>query len=245
MYCIGPITPDDIDLLAYADNAASLAVQEHLSACPVCRLRAFQLNREQLTLQTVLHRAGCPPALDLGEYHLKLTGEKRANELTEHLALCPACRAELSDLAAFMTRLRRPVAEAAEDAFGSLRTVIARLSLGPVGGPSGALVPVLRGPGDDSETAPVVYSAEDVLVTVDTWIERLGQSGRVVAGLVVGPVDFAGAEASMDTAELLSTSPINDLGNFLFSEVAPGVHHLMIRLPATGIQIEIDELTVK
>jgi hypothetical protein len=82
-------------------------------------------------------------------------------------------------------------------------------------------------------------------VGVDSWIERLGQPGRVVAGLVVGPVDFTRAEASMDADGMSSTSPINDLGNFLFSEVTPGVHHLTIRLPATGLQIEIDDLTVK
>lgn len=242
MNCIGPITPDDIELLAYADNASSAAVQEHLAACQTCRGRAFQLSREQRRLQSVLARAGCPTATALGEYYLGLAGEQAAGEVTGHLALCPACRAELADLAAFMKQLRRPLAEAAEDAAGSLRTVVGRLSFGPIGGPS--LAPALRGPGD-SEAAPVVYEAEDVLVTVDSWIERLGQAGRVVAGLVVGPVDFAGAEAVLDAAGSSSRTAINELGNFRLPEVTPGTHRLVIRLPSTGLQIEIDELVVK
>jgi hypothetical protein len=237
--------PDDADLLAYADNAASLAVREHVAACPACQERTLELSLEQRRFQRLLHRAGCPTPLALGEFHLGLLDQLRASELTEHLAYCPACRAELTDLAIFMKQIRRPAADAAEDTFGSLRTIVARLFLGPLTGPSGALVPAIRGPHDDSERQPMVYDAEDVLVTVDSWAERPGQSGRVVAGLVVGPVDFTRAEASMDADETSSTSSIDDLGNFLFSNVSPGAHNLTIRLPATGLQIEIDELTVK
>ncbi len=248
MNCIGPTTPDDADLLAYADlqdadNAGSFSVREHVVRCIACQVRVRQLIREQQTLQALLHRAGCPSPRELGEHHLKLLGEQRASELVTHLAYCPACRQELRDLAAFVARLRRPLADAAEDVFASLRTLPARLSVGPISGPSPAFAPALRG--DDTEQPPLVYTAEDVMVTVDSWIERTGQPGRVVAGLIVGPVDFTGAQASMDEEVMGYTSPVNDLGNFLFSEVSPGPHHLMIRLPATGIQIQIDELLVR
>ncbi|MGE5602292.1 MAG: anti-sigma factor family protein [Nitrososphaerales archaeon] len=245
MDCIGPLTPDDADLLAYADDAASPAVREHISGCPACQERALELRLEQWKLQKLLHRAACPTPLALGEYHLGLVDELRASELTDHLAYCPACRSELADLGSFMKEIRRPVADAAEDLFGSLRTVVARLSIGPLTGPSGALAPALRGPDDESEGQPTIYDAEDVLVTIDSWTERPGQSGRVVAGLVAGPVDFSSAEASLDRDEISTTSPIDHLGNFLFSDVSPGVHSLTIWLPATGIQIEIDGLTVK
>ncbi len=244
MNCIGPLTPGDAELLAYADRAASPAVQQHVSACPACQERALQLALEQQTFGKLLHRAGCPAPIALGEYHLGVASAPQASELAEHLAVCPACRAELADLAAFMKRLRQPVVEGAEDLFGSLRTVVARLSISPLAGPSGVFVPALRGPDSDSERAPVVYEAEDVLVTVDSWTERPGQSDRVVGGLVAGPVDFTNAEASMDD-EGFTPSPIDDLGNFLLSNVSPGVHTLLIRLPATGIQIQIDGLTVQ
>lgn len=245
MNCIGPIKPDDIDLLAYADDAASCNVLEHVAACAACQVRAFELSREQRVLQVLLHRSGCPAPLALGEYHLGLATEQQASEVIAHLTHCSACRAELADLAAFMQRLHLPVADAAEDAFGALRTITARLSLGLFPGPSGAPAPALRSAVADTETAPLVYSAEDVFVTVDSWIERLGQPGRVVAGLVVGPVDLTGAEAHMAGAQGASTTPINNLGNFHFADVGPGAHHLVIRLPATGIQIEIGELLVK
>ena len=245
MNCMGPITPEDADLLAYADNAASPAVQEHVSACLACHVRAHDLDRVQRSLQSLLYRAGCPSSLELGEYHLKLLSEQPASEVTLHLAHCPACRGEIEDLAAFMARVRQPVVEVTQDLFGAMRTIQAQLSAGPLGGSYGAPAPALRGPADDARHGPLVYNAEDILVTVDSWVERLGQPGRAVAGLVIGPEDFAQAEATMGAKELPITSPIDDLGNFLFSDVSPGVHHLMIRLPATGLQIEIDELLVK
>ncbi len=245
MSCIGPVTPDDIELLAYADNAASLPVLQHLSACPDCRLRAFRLRQEQRTLQTLLRRADCPASLALGEYHLGLTRDPRADDISGHLGQCPACRSEIAELAEFLRLLRRPLADAAGSMFAALRTVVARLSPGPAGGSFGALAPAVRSAGDDLERTPLMYAADDVLVTVDTWVERVGQSGRVVAGLVVGPADFSGAEASIDADEPPRISPIDGLGNFLFSDVPPGAHQLMVRLPSTGIQIEIDELIVK
>jgi hypothetical protein len=244
MNCIGPFTLEDADLLAYADNAASPAVREHVSASVACHLRARELDREQRRLQLLLYRAGCPSALQLGEYHLELLEGAQATDVASHVAHCSACRSEVADLARFMASLRRPVVEAAQDVVGAFRTIRARLSVDPLTGADGHLAPALRGPGE-GERAPLVYSAEDVLVTVDSWIERLGQPGRIVAGLVVGPADFTRAEASMDADEMLSLSPISDLGNFLFSDVTPGVHHLMIRLPAVGVQIEINDLSVK
>lgn len=247
--------PDDAALLAYADlhdadgQAADAdsgsSVRAHVARCTACQVRVRQLQREQQTLQALLHRAGCPSVQELGEHHLTLLNAPRAGEVAAHLGFCPACRAEVQDLATFIARLRRPLSEAAEDLFSSLRTIAARLATGPMPGPTLALTPALRGAGDEVARAPLVYTAEDVLVTVDSWVERAGQPGRVVAGLVVGPVDFAGAEASMDEAAAVSRVPINHLGNILFSEVSPGRHDLLIRLPATGIQIAIDELLVQ
>lgn len=243
MNCIGPTTPDDAELLAYADDEASFAVREHVARCAACQLRAHALSHEARSLQNLLHRAGCPTALDLGEFHLHLLGEQRAAKITQHLTYCLECRYEIADLAAFMARTRRPVAGRAQELFGSLRTIVAQLSAGPLAAATGVPAPVVRGVSDAA--APLVYTAEDVLVTVDSWIERAGQPGRLVAGLVVGPVDFSGARASIDAAATASSSPVDKLGNFLFSAVSPGVHHLMIEFPAAGIQIEIAELLVR
>ncbi len=215
--------------------------QHALLARPVC----FRLSREQNTLQRLLHRAGCPPALELGEYTLGLLGEGRASDIEKHLAYCSACRSEREDLREFLARLRQPVADAAEQAARSLRTVVARLAPGALGGPAGAPVPALRGLDDAQGPAPVVYDADDILVTLDSWTERVGQSGRVVAGLVVGAVSFRGAEALMDPEGPPNKAPIDDLGNFVFANVSPGIHHLTLRIPDRGIQVEIDELAVK
>ncbi len=245
MDCIGPVTPELSDFLAYADNAASVSIREHIAACRACRERAFLLRREQRSLQGLLHRAGCPPALTLGEHHLGLLNDQHAAEVAEHLRLCPACRKELGDLAAFMQHLRQPVADAVGVVLGSLRTLVAQ-QVGPGAGGGGPdFAPALRALPHSSEAAPAMYSALDVLVTVDSWIERMGLPGRAVAGLVAGPVDFTGAAASMDEGELGAATQIDELGNFLFSAVAPGTHHLVIRLPAEGVQIQIDELIVK
>jgi hypothetical protein len=109
---------------------------------------------------------------------------------------------------------------------------------------------VLREARQGYDGAPLVYEAEDILVTVDSWLERIGQPVRTVAGLIVGAADLSGAEADLDNLdgermdEMFTRTPINELGNFVFSGVSPGEHRLVLRLPAAGLQIEINNLAV-
>lgn len=246
MGCIGPVTPTDSELLAHVDKEAGPAVIDHLNNCYRCRIRGLELAREQRSLQKLLYRAGCPPPLQLGEYQLGMLTDAGTARVAEHLRYCPACRAEVSDLTAFLVHLRRSGRESVRDTLGELRTLVAQLATAAPGGPMAAPVPVTRETTDETHRPPAVYFAEDILVTVDSWVEQAGAPGCSVAGLVAGPVDLKDADVSISVGdELPVMATVDRLGNFLFANVSPGTHDLLVRLPATGLQIAIEGLVVE
>lgn len=246
MTCIGPTTPDDLELLAYADNQASADVVEHLSTCPTCQARANVLGREQHMLQVLLYRTGCPRSLELGEYGMGLLTGERATEIAAHLSCCPTCRSELATLDVFMVGHARSGAYGgAEQVIGMLRTVVARLSDITLGGSAGRLAPALRGVSPDAVRAPAVYDAEEILVTVESWPEGLGRATRQLVGLVAGFTNSTGASVEIEGGDSTSSiAAIDDLGNFGLPGIPPAKYNLLIRLPADGMEIRIDDLDV-
>jgi len=244
MSCIGPVQPDDFELLAYADNTASADLEEHLSACLFCQARTEELQQQERYLKALLYRAGCPRPSELSEHRLGLLAMERVTEVSAHLEYCPACRAELAVLDEFMTRVALRGDDPAARAIGALRTVLARLS-NLTGGAAGSLAPALRGSNDESGSSPVVYDADNILITLETLPERTGRATRQVIGLVAGPTDFTSAEAEMVTeGAYQSVAPIDNLGNFALRDVPIGRYRLLIRLPLDGVEILIDDVTV-
>ncbi len=246
MPCIGPATPDDFELLAYADELTSVEIVNHLSACPTCRARANALVREQLMLQALLYRTGCPRSLELGEFRLGLLTEERASEVSAHLPYCPTCRAELAALDAFVADLARSSdCGGVIDGVGMLRTVHARLSSLTLDRGAGMLAPALRGDAPSAGDAPLVYDAEHVLVTLKNRSERLGRNTRQIVGSIAGASDFAGVTARIEIGKAItSIASVDDLGAFSLPGIPPGKHRLVIQLPSDGIELRIDDLIV-
>jgi hypothetical protein len=256
MNCIGPTTPEDFELLAYADGEASSRVAAHLSACASCQSRLAELRREEASWQDALYRAGCPPPLQLGEHYLNLLPTERSARVSEHLKYCRACEAEARTLAEFLDRVRDPqVFETIAGVRAKLRTIVAQLrDPGSLSFP-GALAPApravrdVRGPYPASSLGgslpPLAYEAEDFLVTVEFWQERPGRQSRQVVGFIAGPDDFAGAEVEVtDGAEGQQVAPVDESGNFVVEGVAPGPHRLLVKLPTSGVEVLIDNLAV-
>lgn len=250
MNCIGPVTPEDFELLAYADGAAAEAEVAHISACPYCRSRAEELRREQQTWERRLRRAGCPPAQALGEHYLGLLPALKAAAVSQHVKYCRACSSELATLARILRSGKEPQArERAIDFSGPLRAIHATLvsfgaGLSPgQAWPAPRMVRELRGPYLDS-TPPLTYNAEEFLVTLEFWPEP-GAPTRQIVGLVAGPDDFIGAQVEVGGDDgVRLRAPIDELGSFTLSGVAPGAHSLRVRLPTSGAQVEISAFNV-
>lgn len=251
MNCIGPMTPEDDELLAYADGEATPEAAAHISACASCQARVNALRQELAMWQTALHRAGCPSSLELGEHYLRMLPSDREAEVAEHLRYCRACAAEMATLPKFLGRVKESRVETAVTQVASaLRTVQAHLKSLNSGttAPNLALVPRAvrgeRGPYIE-DTRPVTYNAENVLVSLE-FFKEIGAPTRQVIGLVDAADDFVGAEAEVtDDNSAPQRAAIDELGSFSFSGVSVGPHRLRVKLPTSGVQVEIDDLTVK
>lgn len=254
MNCIGPLAPEDYELLAYADGQATPEAAVHISACPSCQARAEALQQEWAMWQTMLHRAGCPSGQELGEHYLRMLPPKRAAEISEHLQYCRACASEIGTLAAFLgqaeiSRVETTLAQTM-DALRTLKAQLGGLGSKPSAGfaaPAPQSAPALRevrGPYID-DTPPVTYNAENFLVTLEFFPET-GAPTRQVIGMVIGLDDFAGAEVEiMDGDGAPHRSAIDELGSFSLTGVSVGSHQIRVKLPASGVQMEIDDFIVK
>ena len=250
MNCIGPLTPEDFELLAYADGEASPEVTAHLARCIRCRTRAEGLREELSVWQKALHRAGCPPALELGEHSQGMLPPERAAQVAEHLRYCRACASEAATITEFMgrmedARLRSELADARD----ALRKIKARLVSWGANLGEGFATPLpravreVRGPylGD---TPPLTYDAENFLLTFEFWPEDDARTRHIV-GLVAGPDDFAGAEVEIIGGDgAPQRASLDYLGSFSLPGVSLGAHRLRVRLPTSGAQVEIDDFTV-
>jgi hypothetical protein len=250
MNCIGPLTPEDFELLAYADGDASPEVFAHIAACEYCQGRVEGLRRELPNWQAALHRAGCPSGLELGEHYLGMLPAERGAAVAKHLDYCRACVSEVAALEEYLARVGESrFSDGLAHAGGALRTLKARLTGMGTGLGEGiaAVRPMalreLRGPyiGD---TPPVTYDADNFLVTLEFWPEP-GAKTRQVVGLVAGTDDFAGAEVELVGGEDdPHVAPIDDLGSFSLTGIPLGSHRLLVTLPTAGVQVRIDDFAV-
>lgn len=251
MNCIGPVTPEDFELLAYADGEASPEVATHLLNCPGCRQRAEDARRELAMWQAALYRAGCPSALELGEYSSGLLTPLRAAEIAEHFRLCRNCASEMAMLTTFLERVRDSrLEEGAAEVDAALRRIKARLSGSAAGtypGVSTALAKALRGTRGPyiGDSRPFTYDAEDFHVSIEFLPEETSATRQVV-GLVASARDLGGAEVELlPRADAPRLATVDEFGSFSLARVPVGSHGLLVRLPTYGVELEIEELDVR
>ncbi len=244
MDCISPPELDDHLLLAYLDGHEvsggndAPQVEAHLRQCPSCRERARRLARAEDHMTAQLYRITCPEPTELGEYHLGLLPLERSKRVTEHLAECPHCRREIAQLKDYLAELEPSLGlDLLDQVVERVRVLVARLvSGGPLGQP--ALAPAfagVRGGGQE----PLIYQAEEVQVMLDIQEDTDRPDYRTLLGLVVGLDTPQGFAAHLWAAEqLLATAPVDELGNFVLSNLIRGSYELMLSGPKTGIHIQ-------
>lgn len=231
--CVRPGEINDDDLIGYVaseigDDAAGHRLRQHLAACPRCAALAAEYADLDRRLGRALYRVDCPAALTLGEYHLGLLPAATTRQIAAHLATCLHCPAELATAAGFLddpAPTPTPLADLARGVETALRRLVATLLPAPVQ-PALALRGAARAPSWR-------YSAEDFTLTLQP--QRADRPRGQVR--LLGFVERHGADlASLTGARVrllaagapVSTTTIDELGNFMTEPVPPGAYDLEI-----------------
>ena len=227
----GSVTPDE--LVAYLDGVAPPGVTQHLRTCASCAAEADAYRRVQSRLGRRLHRFECPSPQTLSEFELGFLAAEERQAIIAHLPDCPLCARELRDLRTFLAE--DPTHEVAprSGVVAGLRTVIATL-VAPPARPAYAM----RG---STEVAAQTYRAGNVTISIATGPAILGYA--TLSGLVwsddAESEELAGHEVTLvaETGASYATR-LDNLGNFAFEDVYPGVYRLETRLSDHLVVVE-------
>jgi hypothetical protein len=244
MVCISPPAVSDGQLLAYLDESADAETTLHLARCAACRQRAQTLARTQRRLAEHIYRVACPISVVLGEYQLALLPAEQMKQLATHIADCPHCTRELQQLHTYLTDLAPaldvdPLAVLGEHA----RVVVARLAHG-LAGLTAASHPMPALAGVRGEQMPqYTYEAGDVQVILDIQPDAVRSDQKGIIGLVLGLEGAPSLEAQLyRESQLIATTQVDELGNFIFGALSSGVYELNLRNPT--IEIQIGDLSI-
>jgi hypothetical protein len=245
MACQEPPELDDIQLLTYLDDEATLDVVRHLKACRYCSARAGQLRLLEARLTTAYYRSSCPSPMDLGAYRFGRQAHKETWRIARHVAACSHCARELARLERFLSDLApEPDPDPLADAAGRIRVLVARL-IGDVrdtlSAPGPALAPAYAGIRGES-AGPATYEADDAQVLLTAQPSPNAANRFELFGLLIG-ADPAGFTANLWQEDaLIAAVPVDEGGNFICSDLAPGAYELVLSEPDQEIYIE--ELTI-
>jgi hypothetical protein len=245
MACVSPPELNDRELLTYIDGEADQQVVAHLERCSHCRQKAHRLARLQDRLTARLYRFTCPSPVELGEYHVGVLPRDQAAGVARHLAECPHCTREVTQLKDYLAELApalgpSPLERIKERA----RVLVARLvnggwEAGLLGQP--ALAPAYAGVRGE-EREPYLYQADDIQVAIEIQEDAEQPDRRVLLGLVIG-TEPSGVEAHLWQADQrVAVVPVDELGNFVIPDLAPGSYELILSGPE--IEIHIQDLRV-
>lgn len=231
MTCVAPPELADKELLAYIDDPADGRVAAHLGRCTHCRERLDGLARLQERLTARLYRLSCPPAVELGEYHLGVLDAARAATVAAHVSGCVHCSREVAQLEGYLDDLAPDlVTSPLEQLKEQVRVLVASL----VGGGLEPAVAGVRG----EEEGPFVFRADDIQVILDVQDDSEKPDRKTILGLVTG-IDPQGLHVFLwHDDRLLTRVPVDDLGNFLFLQLFPGRYELIVTGPETEIHIQ-------
>jgi hypothetical protein len=271
MVCISTPELSDGQLLAYIESELNSEIKseingeidptitEHLARCGYCRERHRELAHFHRQLAVLLYRVDCPPSLELGEYQLGLLATERQTFVVEHLKSCPHCQTELQQLAGYLTTvaptlpadgrsIRNTIATTVTT---TVRRAIARLvdatkdalSLGRLTPSMAPAMAAVRGQID----APLIYEADGLQIVL--VLQPEGRQGeyqndqQLLLGLLLGAAEPLTMQVQLWQGQtLLTTTAVDEGGNFVLAELAAGSYTLLLTAP--DLEIELPPLTV-
>ncbi len=238
MECIFPPELDEKSLWTYLDEEADQDMARHLEQCDYCRARAKGLERLRDQVRSRVYRVACPPALELGEYYLRLLPANQSLTVAGHVRECKHCAKELAQLETFLKD------ETSTSGAGPFRTLIARLkgAMSSTGSPLSSGAVALRG----EKKGPITLEADGIVITLDI------QPGPNGLASILGQVaaqdqdNWTGAAVELrqtDAPQL--TASLDDLGSFSFEAVRPGsiqititsLHGAIVQIPNIDVTL--------
>lgn len=218
--CIRPEEIAEGDLMAFVDGTANRRVARHVAECAHCAARVAEYRA--LALAATLHRASCPASEALGDFHLNLLPPGQKLVVAKHLRECALCRQELAQYA----ENAEPFSSATStfpNIAGAFRSFIAALYLAPPLQPA-----TLRGaPGRRQEfrvgenSVVIGYQPSGLCGRLVGVIDPWPPAANLAPGFSVRVQLF---QEEMPVGEQTT----DELGHFVFDEVAPGRYDLLV-----------------
>jgi len=248
--CSWPVALDDLALIAAIDGEAGPDVMAHLRDCPYCSERAHVFADMQGLLRKQLFRMFCPTSEELAASQRRLLDGEQQARISEHLNDCPHCTREfnlLEQLSYETLPARSPPPTNGKSApgrnsavSGKLRQIAAQLLIIPPAKPLAGAYGALRGPSHANQYA---YHAENLQLTLGVQRVVSRADRRVIHGALELEDElyevFSGATAHLSHNEtLIRTAELDELGNFVLDDLAPGTYQLALRLPDREVIVE-------
>ena len=177
-----------------------------------------------------LYRITCPDSTELGEYHLGMLPATQHGIISQHLADCPHCLQELSQLHHFM---RDNAADLDYSLVERIKIWVAQKLPSFEGGLAGSPAFAVRG----DENGPLLYEAGDAQLTLEIQDDPQQPGQKSVIGLVLGIDPTAWQVQVWQNDKLLDAVPVDTLGNFILNDLSPGGYKLIVTGPATEILV--------
>jgi hypothetical protein len=248
--CNWPVALDDLALIAAIDGEAGSDVMAHLRDCLYCAQRARVFEEMQGLLRKQLFRMFCPTSDELAAYQQGVLNGGQRVSIAEHLKECPHCTREfklLEQLSAEAQPGRSPPVgqgngQNGHAISGKLRRIAAELlDISPVTPIAGAYG-TLRLPSQASQYA---YHADNLQLTLGVQPVVSRADRRVVHGALELDDEsyegFGGATAQLldlDNEMLVQTAELDELGNFVMDDLAPGTYQLALHLSDREVIVE-------
>ena len=234
--CSHPPALSDLDLIAAVDGEALDDIVAHLRACPFCAQRASEFAALQNLLRKQLYRVLCPSSDQLLALLHGWLDSSQTMQIQSHVNSCPLCAA---DMRLLIDAASVPAAAPAGP-LNRLRRVVAELITPRAPSPLTAAYGVMRGSSSGGQYA---YRAENIQLMLD--VERAAAyPGRLILLGLLLPDDSIGDRLNSATASLLHNDTIitstllDELGNFVIEDIAPGDYSLSLRLPDREVVVE-------
>jgi hypothetical protein len=188
-------------------------------------------------LKRKLFRATCPHSVELGELHLGLVPRERAAQLHAHMAGCPHCMREFSQLQNFLQDVAPDLEHSLAD---RVRVWIARLLPMDEAGAPATPAFALRGKRGEPQTR--LYEAGEAQLSLEVQQDPDSPAEHLLLGLLLGVTTENVAAFLWHGEQQVGTVAVDELGNFTFSSLETGRYELLISGPA--FEIHVQELLI-
>lgn len=189
------------------------------------------------SLKAALYRITCPDSATLGNFYLGLLPKDKASVLSAHLAVCPHCMQEVSQLEAFL--LETTVSPEPTPAERIKVWIAKRLPTGDqTGGLLGTPAFAMRG----GDTGPLMYEAGDAQLSLEVQDDPEHPGRKSILGLVLG-IETDDVEAKLlQKDQVITAVSLDPIGNFTITNLQSGSYALILTGPTVEIHVSTLEI---